>query len=363
MIRVLHSIDTTGPGGAETVFTNLIKGFNQDVFKSYAVIRGKGWVYDTLQSHGVEPIFVKSKGGFNIRYLWDLVRVIRKYKIDVIVSHLLGSNLYCSLSGMICRVPVISTFHGFVDSSEAERFMSHKVRIINWGSKKIVFVSDVLRKHFVQKFGFSKSKAITVYNGVDTSIFIPQKNDCIRKKLGISPEQVLIGAVGNIRPAKGYHVFLKAARLIHSKYPECRFVIVGHGDGYLYQSLLDLRKELDLESVFYFTGFRNDPVTVYNNLDIFISSSISEGFSISTIEALSCGLPVIVTRSGGTEEIIEKCRKGIICDHDEHSIAASIDNFLQNDVSRNNTNWDACYQIETTFSLQSMVHNYEQLIQ
>lgn len=362
MIRILHSIDTTGPGGAETIFVNLIKGLDTQKFESIVVIRGPGWVCDTLRSNGVEPIFVQSRGGFNFRYLWELVRVIRKYNIDIVQSHLLGSNLYCSLAGMICRVPVISTFHGFVDSSEMERLMSLKVRMINWGSRKIVFVSDMLREHFVQKHGFADSKAVTIYNGVDTSIFKPKKDDSLRKEFGILPEHILVGAVGNIRPAKGYSVLLEAAKLIYEKHPECRFVIVGHGEEGLYHSLLKLKKDLALENVCFFSGFRGNASTIYNNFDLYVSTSITEGFSISTIEAMASGLPVVVTHSGGPEEIVKNCGHGVICDNDKISVAKSVITLLRDRERSPEMMLEVCNYVGDTFGLNLMLRKYEKLL-
>jgi len=304
MIRVLHTIDTTGPGGAETVFVNLATKLDPLKFVSVAAIFGPGWVCDTLRKHGIEPIFVHSRGGFNVRYLQELMRIVRVHKIDIIQSHLLGSSLYSSVAGLMCGVPVVASIHGFVDAGANERLMWLKSLLVSLGSDKIVFVSDRLREHGLRQLGFSSKKSTTIYNGVDTSVFYPKEDDSIRKELGIGPEHVVIGAVGNIRPAKGYDIFLKAARLIYDQHPECRFVVAGQGSGPLYEGLLKLRDALGLRGVFFFIGFRGDPVLVYNNLDIFVLPSTSEGFSLSTIEAAACGLPVVVTRSGGPEEIV-----------------------------------------------------------
>jgi len=359
MIRILHTIDTTGPGGAETVFIKLVKGLNSAQFQSFAAIRGPGWVCDALHKNGIEPIFVQSKGSFNLKYLFELIKVIRKYRIDIIQSHLLGSNLYCSLAGMVCRVPVVSTFHGFVDLSYEDRLMPLKRRIINLGSEKIVFVSDRLREYYIRNFGFSPFKSITIHNGVDTSVFHPKRDDSIRKEIGLDPKNILIGAVGNIRPAKGYDIFLRAARLIHEKQPECRFVIAGQGSGALYDSLLILRKELELERVFFFLGHREDAAQVYNNLDIFVLSSVSEGFSISTIEAMACGIPVVVTRSGGPDEIVQDYKNGIIVNFNEVDIANAVISMVENIEVKRDGSIYTYEEILNKFSLSRMIEMYQ----
>lgn len=312
MIRILHTIDTTGPGGAETVFVNLIKSLDHQKFEPIVIIRGPGWVSDELRKNGITPLFVNSKGAFNFKYLWELVRIIRKYKIDIIQSHLLGSNLYSSLAGKICGVPVVSTFHGFVDIHSKERFSTLKSMVINCGSSQLVFVSDSLKEFYIEQKGFSTRKAVTIYNGIDTSLFRPQRDYSIRGKLGVGADNILVGAVGNIRPAKGYEYLLRAAKMIVERCPTFRFVIAGEGHGKLFDDLNELRIKLGLENHLFFWGFEHDIAKFMNNIDIFVLSSVSEGFSISTIEAMACSIPVIATRSGGPEEIISHLENGIL---------------------------------------------------
>lgn len=361
MLRILHTIDTTGPGGAETVFINLVKGLDPDRYHSVVAIRGPGWVYDKLRTHNIEPLFIPSKGSFNLRYLLSLIRLIRREKIDFVQSHLLGSNLYCSLAGLICRVPVVSTFHGFVDATDGERLIGLKSWLINRGSRKIVFVSNRLREHYVEKLGFSSDKAVTIFNGVDTSVFFPNKGDSIRNELGLTPGNILIGAVGNIRPAKGYDVFLKAARLVHDRHPEARFLIAGQGSGGLYEDLLRLRKELGLEDVFHLIGFREDAAKILNNLDIFVLASSTEGFSISTIEAMACEVPVIVTRSGGPEEIVADRKNGILVECDSQSIAYALEEFFFNPILKQEFINNARKELDSKFSLEAMKESYQNI--
>jgi glycosyltransferase involved in cell wall biosynthesis len=361
MIRILHTIDTTGPGGAETVFLNLVKGLDPMRFESLAAVTGEGWVFNEIRKIGLKPIFLPARGGFNLQYLFGLVKVIRKNRINIVQSHLLGSNLYCSLAGLICGIPVISTFHGFVDSSNHDKLMSVKSQLINLGSKKIVFVSERLRQHFISEYRFSDAKSMTIYNGVDTSVFYPQKNDSIRTELGLGPEHIVLGAVGNIRAAKGYEQFLKAARLINDKHPETRFVIAGEGSGPLYEQLQELRRQLNLEKVFFFLGFRKDSAEVLNNLDLFVLPSISEGFSISTIEAMACGIPVVVTRCGGPEEIVADTNTGIVVDSNEAQIANAVIHLIEDGTLNNKIANFNQMQVVDKFSLAAMIHKYQDI--
>jgi glycosyltransferase involved in cell wall biosynthesis len=363
MIKVLHTIDTTGPGGAETVFINLLRGMDGRRFESHAAIAGPGWVHDTLLKSHIVPAFVPSKGRFSLLYLWALVRLVRHHGIDIIHSHLLGSNIYCSLAGLICRVPVISTFHGFVDTAEKERLLKLKIQSVNLGSRAIVFVSERLREHYVSRLGISSKKSITIYNGVDTTTFFPQKDDRIRKALGLDKEHILIGALGNIRPAKGYEYLLHAARLVHDAHPRCRFLIAGQGSGSLFEKLLEVRKELDLEGLLFFTGFRSDTAMLLNNLDIFVLPSVSEGFSISTLEAMACAVPVVATRSGGPEEILQDGVNGLMVQPaNAQALAAAVSRLVGDDGLCRKLKNNALSTLDIKFSQEVMFRKYDDLI-
>ena len=359
MIRILHTIDTTGPGGAETVFVNLIRGLDQQEFESVVAIRGPGWVCDELRKIGVNPLFINSKGAFNVRYLKELVEIIRREKISIVQSHLLGSNLYCSLAGMICGVPVVSTFHGFVDMHTKERFAALKCMLVNSGSSRLVFVSDRLKEFYLEQKGFSVRKSVTIYNGVDTALFRPQRDDSIRKKLGVWPENVLVGAVGNIRPAKGYEYLLNAAKLVVNLHPQFRFVVAGEGSGLLLDSLKELRKSLGLEDYFHFVGFEPNVSRFMNNLDIFVLSSVSEGFSISTIEAMACGVPVIATRSGGPEEIVRHLDNGILVDAlCPDKLAESLADLLDDESLKQRFIINGIDSVKTKYSSENAIEAY-----
>ncbi len=359
MIRLLHTIDTTGPGGAETVFVNLIMGLDRQKFESTVVIRGSGWVCDELVKNGITPQFIYSKGSINLKYLFELVKIIKKNKIDLVQSHLLGSNLYCSLAGLICGVTVVSTFHGFVDIQAKERFSLIKSWLINLGSTKLVFVSDKLKDFYISEKGFSARKSITIYNGVDTTRFKPQQDNSIKKRLGLGPNNVLVGSVGNVRAAKGYNYLLEAAKLVVNQYPQFRFVVAGQGSGKLYESLLDLRKELELEDHFFFLGFEPDVAKFMNNLDIFVLSSVSEGFSISTIEAMACGVPVIATCSGGPEEIVIHLENGFLVDVcNPESIAENIMSLFKNKTIRQHIITKSTECVKAFYSDKLMLYKY-----
>lgn len=361
MINILHTIDTTGPGGAETVFLNLVNGLDRKIFHPIVAIPGQGWVNDELVRNGIKPIYIRSRGSFSVRYLSQIIDIVRKHKIDIIQSHLIGSNVYCSIVGILCRVPVISTIHGFVDTDKHDSISKLRFLLMNYGSKRIVFVSNQLKDHFIKEYNIRSEKAVTIYNGIDLEVYQNRRSISIRKELGLDSRHILIGSIGNIRDAKGYDYLLQAADIVIRTHPECRFVITGERSGPLYTKLLDLRHNLGLDDKVFFLGYRKDVSKVLNSLDIFVLPSISEGFSIVTLEAMACCIPAVVTRCGGPQEILADSYELTAPTRDEKALACVITKAIEDkDILHACVN--SSYKIVSRcFSKGAMLNNYEEV--
>ncbi len=362
MINILHSIDTSGPGGAETVYFNILVGLDRTRFRSLPVISAKGWLYDRLREQELDPVIIDAHGSFNLSYLWQLIRIIRKKNIDLIHSHLFGSNVYCCLAGLLTSTPVISTFHGFVDIADTGKATRAKIAVINKGAKKIVFVSQQLKKCFTENFSITPSLTEVIYNGVDTEKFKPGKNHRLKKKISLENDSILVGSIGNIRPAKNYDLLLRAAAEVKKQRQDIKFVIAGQGSGELYQKLLNLQDRLDLKDTVFFLGFKEDTLQVLHGIDIFLLCSTSEGFSISLIEAMACGLPVIATKCGGPEEIISSGQEGILLEEQSPlSMANSILALSISSIRRKNFEEHALSCVTQRFNNSTVISRYSEL--
>jgi len=350
MKTILHVIDTTGPGGAETVFINLADKIREQGYRCIALIRGKGWVYDELQRRRIETVVLDCKGSFNLSFLRQLIKLIKKEQVDIIQSHLLGSNIYCAMAGILARKPVFATFHGAVDVANKERFLKLKCFILNRGVRQFITVSETLKDE-IQSSGLLDSKKTTViYNGIDPSNYYRRDSSDLRQRLKLSKEKKLIGSLGNIRPAKAYSVLVKAAAIVTKVDPNLHFVIAGDTSrSNLMDELNQLATSLDVQSNVHFIGYQNNSASFLGKLDAFLLTSSSEGFSIATIEALATGLPVIATKCGGPEEILKGSAQEELAEvNDESSIARSVLKALNSPKA----------PFEFTFSLSNSVQKY-----
>ncbi len=363
MISVVHLIDTGGPGGAETVFLHCATRLDPMRFASTAVIDSDHWLAQQVRACGHEPRIESAQGSFNIGYLRRIAAIARSVKADVICAHLYGSAIYASAVGILTGIPVISVFHGGADIASHDRFTSLKTSIIRRGSRRAVFVSRSLRDELRSVLKIPDSRSTIIANGIDTEAFRPGRDDSIRRTLDLPADAILVGAIGNIRVAKDYGNLLHAARALVDRSDRFRVVIAGQYGGTLADDLMRLRSQLGLEQRVFFLGLRADVATVLHNLDLFVLSSRSEGFSIACVEAMACGIPVVATRCGGPEEILD-ARTGILVPTGSPgALADAIDRVAQSPELARELSQAALVRARREFSLETMLSRYAALIE
>jgi len=373
----LHLIDTTGPGGAETVFVQLADLMRGRGYKSVVVIRGPGWVKDELERRGITPLMLDAKGSFNIGFLLSLRAIIKRERVNLIHSHLLGSNIYAALAGLITRVPVIATYHGMVDVSPNERFKKIKHLAMKWGIDRYVTVSQRLMDNVLQQGLLNPKKTSVIYNGVDTDKYqrtesakadnnvkhgATANSTAIKTQLGLPQDAILIGSLGNIRKAKAYDVLIKSAAKVLPARTDVHFVIAGDPKEPLMTELKTLINQLGIADHIHFLGFQQDCAAVLAQMDLFVLSSSSEGFSISTIEAMATGLPALVTRCGGPEEIITHGQTGYLVEvNNPQALADGLVDLLGHPALQQQLASAGQQHARDTFGINTMLKGYDEL--
>jgi len=359
--RILHLIDTAGPGGAETIFLNLVNGFGPPAWQSFAVLPQKDWLWYAFEERGVTPVLLSTRGSFDVGYLRGIARLARLHGADLIQAHLLSSSVYGSLAAMSSGLPVVCTFHGRNDVATAS-YRGAKFSILRRRANRYVFVSQSLRDWFVERERIDRRRAHVIHNGIDCNQFKAAREPELRAEFGAGPNEILVGAVGNLRAPKDYPTFVRTAALLAQRSPRYRFVIVGAADEPIRTELLVLMRELKLGDRMMLAGFRPDVERVMNALDVYVLSSVSEGFSLTTVQAMACETPVVATRCGGPEEIVVDGHTGLLVPpRDPNALAAAIDELSSNEPKRAAMREAGRARAERNFSIASMIASYGQL--
>jgi glycosyltransferase involved in cell wall biosynthesis len=263
------------------------------------------------------------------------------------------------LAGILSRKPVFATFHGAVDVAKQERFLKLKCLILNLGVTKFIAVSQGLKNEIKASGLLSEAKTTVIYNGIDTTLYY--KRDCspIRQTLGLGKSDILVGSLGNIRPAKAYDILIKTAAIAVQNNNNFHFIVAGHQKEPLMSELNKLMSQLNIHGNVHFIGFQSDSAVFLGQLDVFLLSSSSEGFSISTIEAMATNIPVIATRCGGPEEIITNNLDGYLVEaNNPEEINKTLCEYLSNKEAAKVIASAGALKAKEKFSEQIMLKEY-----
>lgn len=361
MKTVLHLTNTGGPGGAETVFVDLVRGLDGRRWRSVPVVPDRGWVYERLMECGARPVVVPSLRPFEVGYYARLARLARAEGVDVIHGHYLGPAVSASIVGAVCGIPAVATLHGAGDIA-VERHRALKAALLNRVLRRVVFVSESLRREVLAGGALRPGFTRVIPNGIDPARFFPRRDLALRHELEIAADAFLVGAVGNLRAAKGYDVLLRAAARLRERIPRLHVVIAGEARGELFEQLQALRASLGLEETVTFAGFRDDVAGVLAACDAFALTSRSEGFSLATVQAMAMGLPVVATRCGGPEELVEDGITGLLVQNGSPAAVADALAHLHDSADlRARLGAAAALATHTRFGIDAQVRAYETL--
>lgn len=236
-----------------------------------------------------------------IRVLIDLARRIRRGP-DVLHTYFFWPIVYGRVLKLLGRVNVL------VENREDTGFKYGRLhravlRLLNGQPDLVICVSHAVKEATVRKEALSPEKVVVVENGVTLPSDIHVRDPEARERLGAMPENILIGMVANLnRRVKAVDQFLEAMPSIVARVPEARFVIVG--DGGLRPELESQARNLGLADRLTFTGQLSDVSPVYRAIDLSVLTSLSEGLSITLLESMAYGLPVVVTAVGGNVDVV-----------------------------------------------------------
>jgi glycosyltransferase involved in cell wall biosynthesis len=249
------------------------------------------------------------KGQWDLRWIFQCCGLVRQENVALIHAHEFRANAFGALVAKMCGIPLVATVHGknyYPDRSK--RRMAYR-----WVSRvaHMVAVSNDLRGFLEERVGIAQNRITVIYNGVDTirEESLAQQR-LLKSEFGIVEDEFVIGIVGSLYPVKGHTCLFRALKTVLAHHPKTRLLVIGEGK--LEQTLKQEVSELGIERAVSFLGFRNDVPRVLPLLDLFVLPSLSEGFSVALLEAMSVGVPVIASKVGGNPEIVVSGETGYL---------------------------------------------------
>ena len=327
-LRVLYVLDhVSEAGGAERFATGLAVHMPRDRVTPWVCSTRSGQAAGLawLAQHEVPHVALGRRSKWEMHRLAGLATLLRRQRFDVIHAHKFGSNLWGTLIGRACRVPVVIAHeHNWAYSGDALRM---------WLDGRVI---GRLATRFITVSNSSAEKMITLERvppekvSVMPTAYIPhmaQAGTDLRAELGIPRDAPLIAVAAVLRREKALDVLLDAHALLLARVPEARLVIAG--DGNMRAALEDQSRRLGIDHAVHVLGVRHDVDSILNQIDVAAMSSDWEGMPLFVFECMAARKPLVATAVGGLPEIIEDGRTGLLVPpRDPPALAQALETLL-----------------------------------
>jgi glycosyltransferase involved in cell wall biosynthesis len=348
------------PGGIAQYASSIegIRIHSPSIMKSVCITI-PDWQMDQrlLAQMDMEIISIKSRLDFSwIRKTRD---IIRQYHPDLLFVYAFNGGFVAATTLGALRIPVVGSWHGdYYPSTLSERIRAPLIHLIERTIYRFVLREIIAVSHFSQQTLVSKGipaeRISVIHNGIRTLADPPPNGTDIRKQLAIDDNTLLVGTCCRLTKAKGLHWLLHTIALIKEKASSMRFVV--WGDGPLRRDLAKLAARLRIDDVLLFPGYAQDVPACLAALDLYVMSSSSENFSISLLEAMRSGLPIVATDVGGNREAVQDGRDAILIPFgDSQAMGSAILRLANNEELRDFLAHNASQRFHEQFTADIMV--------
>ena len=300
---------------------------------------------------------VARKQGFD----WSLTAAIRKRLreglFDVVHCHQYTPWIYGWLAALGTPARVVFTEHG---RFYPDRFR-YKAIFINplmaMLTSAVVAISSATKDALVRYEFIPKKKIQVIYNGISPLNRNALETQKVRHRLGIPQDAFVVGTVSRLDPVKNQSMMLRAFKEFSEHCSGSYLLMVG--DGPDKEKLARLSADLGISERTIFTGFINNPVNELSAIDVFLLSSLTEGTSMTLLEAMSLGIPSVVTDVGGNPEIVNHNVTGfVIKSNDKSEFASYITEIYKCRNKRKEISIAALAQFNDKFTRKKFISEY-----
>jgi len=260
------------------------------------------------RQYDIELVTLKIRGDFDPVTIYQLYRLLKKKRIDIILTNMEKELRLCGMAAkLVGTLPVIS--RRGIDHPLKNKL--HYRFTYNCLTTCIVANSESTKRSLLQNSPWLNPNRIQViYNGIDPDNYSESKTKDLRGELDIPKDSSVVGFVGQLNERKGLDTLLPAFKQLREKIPQAMLLAVGKGD--MQESIEHFVSENKMNDSVRLIGFREDIPNVMRTIDMLVLPSWWEGFGIVLIEAMAAGKPVITTNVSSMPEIVTHGETGLI---------------------------------------------------
>ncbi|MFH1170779.1 MAG: glycosyltransferase [Candidatus Vogelbacteria bacterium] len=324
-IKVVIAINDFMVGGAQKLIVDQLKFFNNKIFDLTLItlfeFPDKKNFYGEL-SFDIKCLRFNFKSFYDLRSWWSLIKILRRLEPNVVCSHLFLSNTIFRLIKLLMNYKIITVEHNtYINKKRREIWID---KLLSYVTFRIVAVSRSVRDYAARQAWLPLSKFEIIYNGIDFTPINNLKRESqrshLRRSLGFSDDEIIMVNNGRLTQQKNHTLLVAAFANFQVSHPKSKLVIIGEG------SLLEMlcaqaNSSNSRGSIFFLGAVKHSLALQYMYAaDFFVSTSSIEGLSIAYLEALAMGLPIIATKTAGTDELIKDGVNGFFLEFDIEKI-------------------------------------------
>ncbi|WP_235594739.1 glycosyltransferase [Paraglaciecola hydrolytica] len=349
-------------GGTEMVIKNIIEGSDSSLFDMsiFCIESPLGPFADDLLAKGISITSHARLPGFDLGLIKTIRQHIKNNKISVVHCHQYTPWIYGVLAAIGTKTKVIFTEHGrfYPDSSSWKRKLINPV--LNRFTTATTAISAATKDALVIYENIPRNCIEVIYNGIAPVTYTEQEVTRLKKQYHIAEHELCLGTIARLDPIKNHTMMLKAFKQVIDAGIAAKLVIVG--DGEERQNIETLIKDLDLSTQVILTGYESKPQALLAMMDIYLLSSLSEGTSMTLLEAMSLGKPCVVTDAGGNKEVIADRGNGIVTSNDATAeFSQAILKLVNDEALRNEYEIASLQRFSRLFKVTVMVKRFSEL--
>jgi glycosyltransferase involved in cell wall biosynthesis len=354
---VLQVVLTLNPGGTERLVLDLVRRLGDRSRQSVCCLDEAGLWGDELARSGTFVSVLGRQPGFHPLLARGIARAARQTDATVLHCHQYTPFVYGALARLARPgLRIVFTEHGRLSDAPP----SSKRRLVNpliaHAATRIASVSHDLKRHMVAE-GLPESRIEVVHNGIEVGP--PPDRDgalALRSELGLSPGDIVVGTVARLDPVKHLQSLVEAVAIARQgRLPVVALVV---GDGAERGRIESEARSRGLDREVHFLGHRDDARRYLQAMDIYVNSSVSEGISLTILEAMAAGLPVVATAVGGTPEIVDDAVGRLVPSRDAASLASAVGVLAAQPALRASLGETARARVLERFTIEAMVDRY-----
>lgn len=335
-VRVGFVLHVMQVAGAEMLVANIIHRLLGRIDPVVFCLDGVGALGTRLRGEGVEVLALGRRPGRDPRVAWRLARAARAFRIEVMHAHQYTPFFYAALARALTAgaFRLVLTEHGraYPDNVSAQRRLANR-----WGlahlADEINAVCAFSAQALTQVDGFPACRTSVIENGIHLDRYRPADDRATwKRRLSLDPARRHVTCIARFHPIKDHATLVRAFAKVAPSSPDVDLLLVG--DGEQRADLKALATTLGVSGRALFLGVRGDVADVLRASDVFALTSLSEAASLTLMEAMASGLPVVVTDVGGNPEIVRAGTDGLLVPRGDDVATAEALGLLLKDPAR-----------------------------